>query len=296
MLASVALLTVLLLAGGDPGPSHARQRHPAAAAHRTTDEPRAGILAFEVRLDHAIGRVSLPHAARLLGRDSARGYRLPGYGLVFVLAPRALPGASSVVYRFGGPAQLAHAAPKPPAPGSSRLPPEIESVERQVIILQHETEQTRQAAERDMERIVHDVRVRMAPAEAAAGDGAAPPALPGAPAEPAAADPQTPPPPPWKYWFESDASHDERKPETVIADVRRALVDALASQPSRPPGLQPDESVTVAVDFEPAGLFVTAALPARTLIVRARVRDLDARARGAITVDELRRRLEVSEY
>ena len=39
----------------------------------------------------------MPHAGILLGRSrSSRGYRLPGYGIVFVLTPRALPGDENV--------------------------------------------------------------------------------------------------------------------------------------------------------------------------------------------------------
>ena len=91
-------------------------------------------------------------------------------------------------------------------------------------------------------------------------------------------------------------SHDARTPEAVVADVRRALVEALESGPGRVPGLGPEEYVTVAVDFEPAGLFAQRARPERTLVVRARVRDIEARASGAIAAEELRRRVEVIEY
>ena len=54
---------------------------------------RDGIEVLEDRLDAAADRVSTPQLLPLLGRPgSARGYRLPGYGVVVVLAPRALPG------------------------------------------------------------------------------------------------------------------------------------------------------------------------------------------------------------
>ena len=52
----------------------------------------------------------------------------------------------------------------------------------------------------------------------------------------------------------------------------------------------------MAVDFVPGGLFAAQARPQKTLVVTARVRDVDARARGAITLEELRRRVEVTEY
>ncbi len=300
MLAGTILLIAAVAAGNQPAQGQGRpQAPPIQARRRTADEQRRGIQALEQRLDRAIGRVSLPHAARLLGRESARSYRLPGYGLVLVLPPRALPGAPGFVYRLGGHGRLLHVGPRPP--GEPDLPAEVESVERQVLILQQETEQTRQAAERDMERIVHDVRVRLAAPDQAPGPE------PAAGVTPASAEPATTPagearpvtdplpPPPWKFWFET-TPHDERKPEAVVADVRRAVVEALASQTEGVPGLAPDESVTVAVDFEPSGAFATGAAPSRTLIVRARVRDLEARARGALAGEELRRRLEISEY
>src|SRR5512139_3005638 len=54
---------------------------------------RDGIESLEDRLDAAADRVSTPQLLPLLGRPGrARGYRLPGYGIVVVLAPRALPG------------------------------------------------------------------------------------------------------------------------------------------------------------------------------------------------------------
>jgi hypothetical protein len=103
-------------------------------------------------------------------------------------------------------------------------------------------------------------------------------------------------PPPWKSWFGTEGPRDERAPDKVVADVRAALVQALESQSGRVPGLGADEFVTVAVDFVPGGFFASHARPAKTLVVRARVRDLEARARGALAPEELRRRVEVVEY
>jgi hypothetical protein len=82
----------------------------------------------------------------------------------------------------------------------------------------------------------------------------------------------------------------------VVADVRAAVIDALAAQGGWLVGLTGDERVTVAVDFVPGGLFAAQARPEKTLVVTARVRDVDAVARGAITPEELRRRVEVTEY
>jgi hypothetical protein len=81
-----------------------------------------------------------------------------------------------------------------------------------------------------------------------------------------------------------------------VADVRAALVDALAAHGGRVAGLAGDDRVTVAVDFVPGGMFAVQARPGRTLVVSARVRDMEARGRGAITTEELRTRVEVTEY
>jgi hypothetical protein len=180
-----------------------------------------------------------------------------------------------------------------PHPPSREPSPEdeeaIETFERQVLVLQHETEEARRAAEEQAERILRDVRVRVAPPQAEVHvEVVTPPAPPPAPEGVA-------PPPPWKFWFESDATAEKRTPDAVIADVRGALVDALASG-VRVGGLGADERVTVTVDFVPGGLFAASARPERTLVVSARARDVNARARGAITPEELRRRVEVTEY
>ena len=289
---------------------------PAAAQERENARPEAareGIEAVEAQLARAVDRVSLPHAARLLGRaESARGYRLPGYGLVLVLTPRMLPGGEGQVFvlRGGAPKHRVHVESRRPSTGEAEWTvddEQIQTFERQVLVLQHETEAARRAAEEDMERLVEDVRVRVAsPSElrvevhAVAPEASAPPALPQAPEGPAPPSPPEAPlppaPPPWKFWFETGTPEEKRTPEAVVADVRGAVIDALAAQGGRLVGLAGDERVTVAVDFVPGGIFAAQARPGKTLVVSVRVKDVDARARGAITPEELRRRVEVTEY
>jgi hypothetical protein len=90
---------------------------------------------------------------------------------------------------------------------------------------------------------------------------------------------------------------ETREPEAVIADVRASLVETLlAADAATLAGLGADERVTVAVDFVAGGLFVANARPSRTLLVSVRGRDVAARGRGAISAEELGRRVEVSEY
>jgi hypothetical protein len=304
---------------GAGAPAAAQQARQPAAKPAPQEQPnpvRDGLEALEARLDRAVDRVSLPHAARLLGRaEVARGYRLPGYGLVLVLTPRALPGGEGQVY-FLGPGKTRRMRVDKRQKGASQTvvvniddSDGLETFERQVLVLQHETEAARLAAEQEMDRIAEDVRVRIAPPEPPeapptpeAAPAPLPPQAPGA----VAAVPPLPPvppvawtaaPPPWKFWFEVGSPAETREPAAVIADVRASLVDTLvAADAATLAGLGADERVTVAVDFVSGGLFVANARPSRTLLVSVRGRDVAARGRGAISADELRRRVEVSEY
>lgn len=296
-------LVAVLLALAPVSPAQQREGTGPVAA-------REGVEAFEAGLARAVDRVSLPHAARLLGRvESARGYRLPGYGLVLVLTPRMLPGGEGQVYvlRRGAPKHRVRIEARQPSTGKPTWTvddEQVETFERQVLVLQHETEAARSAAEEEMERMVEDVRVRVAPpsqvrveVHTAVPEAQAPPAPPRAPDAPEAPTlPEAPAPPPWKFWFETGTPEEKRTPEAVVADVRGAVIDALVAQGERLVGLAGDDRITVAVDFVPGGLFAAQARPEKTLVVSARVRDVDARARGAITPAELRRRVEVTEY
>lgn len=268
------------------------------ADERASATPREAIESLEAQLARAADRVSLPHAARLLGRvETARGFRLPGYGVVFVLTPRALPGGEGQLYVLRGTPKVSRmrveARPARPRDAAAPEEQEVETLERQVLVLQHETEAMRRLAEEEMDRLVETVRVRVSP-RAAQGEAhvevVSPPDAPPPPAPPA------PPAPPWRYWFEAGVPQDGRDAAAVVSDVRRALVDALAAPGVRLEGLSPDERVSVAVDFVAGGLFAAHARPEKTLVLSARVRDLAALARGAIDGAELRRRVEVTEY
>ena len=269
--------------------------------------PREGLEALEAQLGRAVDRVSLPHAARLLGRvEGARGYRLPGYGLVFVLTPRTLPGGEGQVYVLHGPPHRRVRVETRHTGAAGAAEEDVETFERQVLVLQEETEASRRAAEEDMDRLVQDVRVRVAPPGEVHVQVVPPPSPPEAPEAPVPPRPPSPPapadaplppaPPPWKFWFETGVPEEKRDPAAVVSDVRAALVDALASTSARLVGLAGDERITVTVDFIPGGIFAAAARPEKTLVVSARVRDVEARARGALTPEELRKRVEVTEY
>jgi hypothetical protein len=314
-------------------PSRQAKAPAQAQSQSQTSSAHEGLETLEARLDRAVDRVSLPHAARLLGRaELARGYRLPGYGLVLVLTPRALPGGEGRAYALDGRAprpRHVHVDPRP-RNGTETVVLNVddsdglETFERQVLVLQHETEAARLAAEEEMDRMTYAMRVRIAPPEPGevspspeVPPAPLPPGAPPAPESPEAPAPPAPPgvptpavapappalpmwkttAPPWKYWFEVSGPAETRTPETVIADVRASLVETLAATDAAAlSGLAADERVTVAVDFVAGGLFVANARPTHTLLVSLRARDVAARAKGSISPEELRRRVEVSEY
>lgn len=261
---------------------------------------REELASLEMHLEHAVAEVSVPHAGILLGRTNAsRGYRLPGYGIVFVLTPRALPGEERSVFvlrgRAGGtPAHVdVHSHGGGIADVARIEVEEIEAFERQVLILQHSAAAQRRAAEEDHERIVRDVRIRLSgPMAEQVGDisDEGPHPVPGDETVPG------PTPPPWSFWFGSDTPQEERSADRVVQDVRGAVIEALESRGAGVAGLGADEFVTVAVDFVPGGLFASHRRPTRTLIVRVRRGDLSARAEGSITAEELRAQVEVIEY
>jgi hypothetical protein len=61
--------------------------------------------------------------------------------------------------------------------------------------------------------------------------------------------------------------------------------------------VSPDETISVVVDFVAGTPFLDDnARPARSLSLRVRKRDLDERRAGRIGPDEMRRRVETSEY
>jgi hypothetical protein len=133
------------------------------------------------------------------------------------------------------------------------------------------------------------------------------PADPEAPAPPQAQEPPQPlsPPqaPPWSFWFQREEV-ELRAPERVIQDVGEAVTQVLEAHGSRLVVLRPDESVVVAVDFVPRsgrllmGVGPDARRPRaeRTLVVRVRKRELEARREGKLAAEELRKLIEYVEY
>jgi hypothetical protein len=119
----------------------------------------------------------------------------------------------------------------------------------------------------------------------------------GSPASPPA-PPESPraPMPPWHSWFLDEEISDPRPPAAVVQDVRNALAGALESAGPRLRIVGADEMIIVGVDFFAPAAFGVPPRPARTLVLRAQKKDLDERGRAAISAEELRKRITVSEY
>lgn len=106
------------------------------------------------------------------------------------------------------------------------------------------------------------------------------------------------PPAPWQFWAEREPPDPEAKgPERLVADVRDAVIAALEAHGPSLSSLRPDETISVVVDFVAGAPFLDdETRPARSLTLRVRKRDLDDRRAGRLTPEELRHRVEASEY
>lgn len=287
---------------------------PIAAAAEDRVPPREDLERFEWALDSAVRKVSRPSAAPIMGGAQAcRGYHINGYGAMFVLAPRALPLRARTAHESppqpallsppaAPPVNAAQALgaqpPRPPSPGdkaSSRA--DLLALEAQVAALQRAAETTREEAELALEETSRELHRRLI--SSTLGEPPSGPLLMPAPAPPgttAAQTPHPPPPvPPWRFWFDSEEQEEPRSPDVVVKDVRSAVTDVLENH-GPPLRLGPEEFVVVVVDFLPRSTFATRTRPARTLVVRVRKGELEDRAAGKLASDELRRRIEYSEY
>jgi hypothetical protein len=265
---------------------------PVAAAAEERVPPREDLERFEWALDRAVRKVSRPSAAPIMGgAEACRGYHLAGYGALFVLAPRALPLRHRSAHE---------SLPQPPvllAPPSASdktsVREDLLALEAQVAAQQRAAETTREEAELALEELHRRL------VSSTLGEPAPPPLLVPVPAASgvAAAEGVHPPPPvpPWRFWFDSQEQEEPRTPEVVVNDVRSAVTDVLESH-GPPLRLNPQEFVVVVVDFLPRSAFATRTRPARTLVVRVRKGELEDRAAGKLASDELRRRIEYSEY
>jgi hypothetical protein len=209
------------------------------------------------------------------------------------------------------------ALPRWTGEGEEELKWRVRLVEEQAEAFRREAERARRQMEREVWSLVPPPvpapNARPAPpappAPVAPVSAVAPPAAPAASAAPAPAAPRAPavsdlvdlpapaepPPPPWRFWFDvtDGEAAAEGDPEEFVASVRDAIAAGLAGYQRPLTSLGPDEVVTVAVDLVPDRMLRKA--PARTLLVRARARDLRDRQAGRLTAAALRQRLEFEE-
>jgi hypothetical protein len=257
-------------------------------------DPRAELQQAQDLLDRAVAEVSRPSVHFVLGgREATRGYRLKGVGAFFVLPPRALPPPDSgrvIVLNRRLPRATAHKL-------SKQQEQELRAMQAQVEEMQREAEVAQREGERALENLERNVRIRLvAPAPPEAPEPPPPAEAPAPPLGPEA--PDALPPPPWRFWFGTGEPSDDRTPERVVADVQSAVTAALEEMG---PGLRTvlaDEAVLVAVDFLPMRGFDLDAPsgPVRSLVVKVKKRDLTDRSAGKISPEELRRRIEYTQY
>jgi hypothetical protein len=269
---------------------------PVAAGAEDRVPPREDLERFEWALDRAVRKVSRPSAAPIMGgAEACRGYHLAGYGALFVLAPRALPLRQRTAHESPPqpPVLLSPPASEPRTQPRPSARADLLALEAQVAAQQRAAETTREEAELALEEL-HRRLVSSTLGEPA------PPLLlipvPAAPGVTAAEGVHPPPPvPPWRFWFDGEEQEEPRSPDVVVKDVRSAVTDVLENH-GPPLRLSPQEFVVVVVDFLPRSAFATRMRPARTLVVRVRKGELEERAAGRLASDELRRRIEYSEY
>jgi hypothetical protein len=298
-------------------------------AQSRSNEPKNDSAAIERALGQSVGRVSRPAQPFALGFDDVRVFRLEGYGVLFVLSPRHLPGGApgqrGVIhrFRFGGepvtdfdpsrriledaiknaPSEEVKAQlqsnlralerlQKGAAAQTGAISPEAEArTRRELKRLQEVIETFRSESEREWARAERNLAEALAVANRRP-EGAAPHPAEAPLIEFSEATPS--PPAPWAVWFEIEES-DEASPEETVQNVRTAVTRVLESAPAVLHALRPDEFVAVAVDFLPRDTFVEAPRPRKSLVIRVRKRDLDDRRTGQISVESLRSRIEVLE-
>jgi hypothetical protein len=176
-----------------------------------------------------------------------------------------------------------------------RMEAQVRELQARMEAVRREAERARMEAERQVE-----MRLGVPPVPPEPPVVAEAPAVPAAP-EPPAADaisgmfPPMHAPAPWQLWFSIEEPADGRTGETVIRDVKSAVTALLEKQGPSLHQLRPDEYVAVAVDFVPR---ITAAgrRAQKTMVIKARKRDLDDHRAGRLGADELHQRIEYAEY
>jgi hypothetical protein len=193
--------------------------------------------------------------------------------------------------------------------GLASMPPAVRAeYERQMRELHAQAEAFRQRVERRRAMTEQSVLMTLGVSTASPGSanssgpattvtmsiGPSPaPSMPAGTALPA--PDEGPPVRPWTFWT-TTPPEVVPEPGSVVRNVGIAVARVLETQGGRLVHLLPQESVAVAIDFIPATTLLATARPARTLLVRVRKADIDARAAGAIDGIEFTKRVEIIEY
>jgi hypothetical protein len=279
--------------------------------------PRRELVPLEQAFAEAVSRVSQPAAvAGLGGAEACRGYRLPGFGTLFVVSPRYVPERMSI--RREPTADLARAdrelgkqiagmeeALKTTSDEERKealstgiqkatahrqllrqrhaeqqqLEAEMRAFAEQVQAMHFEAEKARQQAEQAMQQMQQQIGAPMEFQRVTDGGMGSASAV-----------------PPWVVWMQSASMEDRRTPEQVIEEVRTALMSVLEARGADAQSLEPEEVVAVAVDFYRSAAVGAPATPSRTLVVRAPKRVLDLVKAGQLTTADARKQFQVAEY
>jgi hypothetical protein len=279
----------------------------AAPQAPAADTPRRELARAEQILYERVEQVSRTSAMHLLGMgETCRAYHVKGIGAFFVLAPRALPippGTQIVLWGTGPmlpdppPRPIDSDARKANQKEAARREAEVKAIEDQVREFQREAQRAREEAERLMDHQIEEMQKfqgRAGSVPAVAPVAPVPPLTPLVPPEPPGA--RMPPQPPWEGWFIGEDRRDPRPAHVIVRDVETAVTGALESVVDGLSVVAPDELVIVAVDFYPQGAFGIPIPPMRTLVVRAKKKDLVDGASGKITPEELQKRIEYIQY
>jgi hypothetical protein len=232
--------------------------------------------------DRSAGVVVLPPPAVIAGEDAEPGQ------LRLENLQRALESQMAEQMRALHEAERSHGEQEEEI--ARRMEAQVRELQARMEALRRDVERARA----DVERQVEMQLVPPAPPEAPSAPAApAPPA--GSPEREAAPGPPGIAVPPWQMWFGLEEPGDVRTGEAVIRDVKAAVTSMLERQGAALHQLRPAESIAVAVDFVPR-LALGGRRAQKTLVVKARKRDLDERQAGRLGADEFRQRIEYAEY
>ena len=179
-----------------------------------------------------------------------------------------------------------------------RMDAQFRELQARMEAMRREAERARVEAERQVE-----IRLGVPPALPVLPAPPDAPAVAEAPPAPVAPEPPNPDvfippmlaPAPWQLWFSIEEPADGRTGETVVREVRAAVTALLEKQGPSLHQLKADEYLAVAVDFVPR-VTVADRRAQKTMVIKARKRDLDDHRAGRLGTAELHQRIEYSEY